>query len=230
MAFSKNKPELGKWLAVHALKKFYAENSEESETLCLHTISSTNKAKILLKVQREQLNHIIVRSVIEDLDPEKKNFIEYKYKRNFNLVKIAMELNVSKARLCVWQTEILGIIENMLFYRLMPEDFFNPRKILSMLYILDQQISYLETNCTEFIHPKSFCYLTQKQQEYLQVYQILSECLESEDTIKPIKIMQSRISLGQVPASVIAKEGECSIARVSSVLKRYQEFFKTIVK
>lgn len=232
MAFSKYKLELGRSLAEHVLKKFYTtdqEQQKELQSLCLDNLSNSNMAKIYLKIQREQLNNIVVHSVLEDLPMEKRKFIEMKYKQKFSLVKIAMMLQVSKGQLALWNIDILTNIENMLFYRLSSKDYFNVQKILSMLYILNQQITYLETNCAGLIQSSSFNYLLEKQKEYLKVYQVISSCIESDDNTKVTKVVQARAMLGAVPTTVLAERGGCSIARVSAILKNYHEIIQNLI-
>lgn len=232
MAFSKNKLELGRNLAEHALKKFYTtdqEQQKELKSLCSENLSNSNMAKIYLKIQREQLNNIVVHSVLEDLPLEKRKYIEMKYKQKFSMVKIAMTLQVSKGQLALWNIDILTNIENMLFYRLSSKDFFNVQKILSMLYILDQQITYLETKCEGLIQNSSFNYLLEKQKEYLKAYQKISSYIESDDATKMTKVIQARAVLGAVPAAVLAERGGCSIARVSAILKSYHKIIQSLI-
>ena len=206
------------------------EQQKEFMNLCLGKISNANMTKIFLKIQREHLNCIVVNAVIDNLSVEKQKFLEYKYKKKWSLIKLEFELNVSKAQLCVWHSEILEQIENMLFYKLDDKDYFNIKKIISMILILDQQITYLESSCERIVNRESLRYLINMQTKYRKLYKIINDSIQTGDKYKTkTKILQARIELGAVSTMLLAKEVGCSIACVSTVLKNYKQTLKEVI-
>lgn len=231
---AKLKIELGKKIAINALKKYFLKDgnkeSEENEIMeaCLSQMSKINLKKIFLKIQKEKLNQIIIRSALEDMPEDKRKFIEMKYKQKFSCVKIAMNLGVSYAQLNIWQSDILQFIENMLFYKLDIKEIYSQRKMLSMMYVLDEQISYLETNCSEIVNRDCLNVLVEKRYKYQQAYMQLSKYIESEELSTVVKVIKARSKLGSVSVSTIANEVGCSSGRVSKILKEYVENLKNL--
>ena len=79
------KPELGIYLAEQALKMKYSDTREkqqqrtELKNFCELNSENHNMFVQYLRLQKIEINHIIIDTVLQSLPEEKRLFIEYKY-------------------------------------------------------------------------------------------------------------------------------------------------------
>jgi len=214
-------------LAVHALRMKYLKDplrEQERKDLreyCLKNMSSQNIAKFLLKLQREDLNQIIVQFVLENQTTEKKNFIQYKYRDKMTFVKMSLLLNVTANQLHCWHKEILKEIEDIMFYKLSVKNIFSMTKLLNMIYILDKQIEFLEESYTELLDEGVLEILIKKRNQFQTAYTTLQEHIEHPERNIKNRIVQAKTQNISASIEELADRCETSKASVSTYLQEY---------
>lgn len=97
-----------------------------------------------LKLQRIQLNRIIVDAVLHNLPRIQRMYMLMKYRENASSEKIECELNLSMPyHAIVWERSILRQIGNILLYKPNIEDIYCPKRIMNIINVLDNRINYI---------------------------------------------------------------------------------------
>jgi hypothetical protein len=232
----KNKPELGLYLAEQALKMKYLDTPKkiqeriELKEFCVQNFSPQNVKRFYLRLQKMEINRIIVDTVLNELSIEKRSFIEFKYKNNDTFVNISMRLNISVAQLNIWNKSILEEIKNFIFYTLTEKDVFSKSKIINMIHILDVRIKFFEKNNHEINFNKHwFNALSILRDKYRQLLYII-ECFSAKqaksigDNIVVMKIQYP----GDSPTE-LAYRCHVSVTTVSRNLKQFTNSVKKYV-
>lgn len=144
-------------------------------------LSQINKTKIMLKLINDSLNREIVKMIFDDLPEKKQQYLIMKYKKDYNSVKIRINLDISYDCQCRWNNEIIQSIENLMFYYLTREELLNYYKVQGIISIIDMQLHFYEqSDVIQYIdlaYMNRLCYL---QQHYQAIYGFLMVALESD--------------------------------------------------
>jgi hypothetical protein len=237
----KYRPELGLYLAEQALKMRYLDTPEqireriELKEFCMQTFSSQNAKRFYLRLQKIEINQIIVDTVLNELSAEKRHFIKLKYKNNETFICISMKLNISVAQLNVWNKNILKEINNFMLYTLTAKDVFSKVKILNMIHILDVRIDFFEENFTDnkdeidFVNKRWLHALTMLRQQYRQLFNILEDFTVRRTESIGNNIIAMKIQYPIDNPSELAHKCHISVAAVSRHLKQFTDSVKKYI-
>jgi len=239
---NKNRPELDIYLAEQALHTKYADTPEiikeraELRDFCIQNFESQNAKKLYLRLQKIEINRIIVDTVLKELPDEKRRFIELKYKHNETFISISMKLNISAAQLNIWNKAILNEIKNFMFYTLTEKDIFSKVKILNMLHIIDARIEFFEENfkadriAIEFVNRRWLNALIILRQNYRQLLSILEDCTARRSESLRNEIIAMKVQSPTDNYSELARKCHLSVAAVSRHLKQFEDNVKKYIE
>lgn len=146
MAVFKENPDFGLYLAEQAVRQHF---HDEGRKLCRQMAEFcrkeplSNLRRVYLRLQRQQMNSMIVESVLRSLPDLKQRFMYYRYGQEETYTRIENRLHASVKLLNEWNKEILGMVERMLFYALGKEDVYCRLKVMNMVHVLDFRINAL---------------------------------------------------------------------------------------
>lgn len=238
----KDRPELGLFLAEQALKAKYqdsaAEIKERAEIkeYCLENLSSANAKKFYLRLQKMEINRIIVDTILKELPAEKRAFVELKYKNNETFVNISMRLNVSMAQLNIWNKAILNEIKNFLFYTLTEKDIFSRIKIINMIHIIDIRVEFFEKHRSEgsdtnlnFVNERWLNSLIALRSKYRQLLITLDNCMAKKSETIGNHIIATKLEHPIENPSELAARCHISVTAVSRYLKQFTHNVKKYI-
>lgn len=229
---NKDRPELGVYLAEQALKSKYQDTIKktaeraELKAFCIQNFSSQNAKKFYLRLQKIEINRIIVDTVLKELPTEKKNFIELKYKKNETLVNISMRLNISSSRLNEWNKSILHEIKNFMFYTLTEKDVFSRAKIINMIHIIDMRVAFFEEHLSDsqnlnFVNERWLNSLIILRKKYRQLLIVIDDCTAKKEESIENYIVAMKVEHPIENASELADRCHRSVTAVSRYLKHF---------
>lgn len=179
-------------------------------------------AKAHQKIHHLEMNNIIIRSVLSNQSPIKRDFITGKYKDNKSMVTLSMTLYASVSQLSIWHNEILGDIQGMMFYRIQENDIFSRQKIMNMIHILDQQIEFLSDLHQEFVDGHIIYFLKHRKERYTNLYTELMNIISDPSETKGKVIRQRTEHYTDETLLKIAEQCNLSIATVSSYITEFK--------
>ncbi len=141
---------LGYFLAEQAIKDFFAQTNEikqqeeEMMDFCQKNYPPIFYQRVAYRLQRRDINHIIVNAVLSSLPELHREIIIRKYKKHEMSTKIAMELNMSISRITNIERAVQDNINHMLLYTLTVKDVYSRVKVVNMIHILDIRLSFLQ--------------------------------------------------------------------------------------
>jgi len=237
---NKDRPELGAYLAEQALKAKYRDTKKEAAEraelieFCKQNISTKNAKKFYLRLQKLEINRIIVDTVLKELSPEKKMFVELKYKKNETMVNIAFRLNISVSRLDVWNKNILHEIKNFMFYTLTEKDVFSKTKIINMIHVIDMRVEFFEEHINknqsaEFVNLRWLESLIILRDKYRQLLMILNDYTAKKNESVENHIIAMKIENPIENTSEIATRCHISIPTASRYLKHFTYSVKNYI-
>ena len=178
------KPELGIYLAEQALKMKYSDTREkqqqrtELKNFCELNSENHNMFVQYLRLQKIEINHIIIDTVLQSLPEEKRLFIEYKYKNNETFMKISMKLSVSTAQLNIWNKSVMEEIQDFMFYRITKHDAFCRKKIINMIEIMSKIIlPFEENNLKQFVDTHWLKAVIYWREQYWKLLNVINDYL-----------------------------------------------------
>ncbi|MEN6387132.1 MAG: hypothetical protein ABFD79_18285 [Phycisphaerales bacterium] len=223
----KNQPNFGKSLAIHALSMFYQYDVEEIKTeiknmQLQYSCEPNIIKKLYLKVQKTEINNIMIRSILFCLPQLKQRFIEEKYKKGKTWVALSMQLYTSKPQLIVWHNEILHDIANMMLYQILPDNIFSKEKVLNIIHILDQQIEILENKYKETVDEDILHMLKQKKSRFTALYKDMTVQVHNAQGVQN-KILLKKMECNNATSHQIACFCKVSESSVSYCLGNYRK-------
>lgn len=224
-------------LATEALKLKFLQSQKEQAAFadlkarCMENLNKPNFLKIFLRIQKMDLNRIIVDTVLQDLSEEKRSFILRKYKKNEMLVHISMELNVSVSQLNKWDKEILGDICGLMFYSLSESDVFFRRKVINMIHVLDLRIQTIEglPAFKQVVDPRWYESLLIYREKYTRLLCAINNCMTHRKESIYNDVVAERIENPLFDCEHIANRCHVSIAAVSRHLKNFTVYSKQFI-
>lgn len=222
----KNQPNLGRELAIHALRMHYQYNIDEirAEIKAIqrdYTCDNSFIKKLNLKLQRTEINDVIVQTVLCGLPKSKQQFIKEKYKNRKSWIEISMLLFISKPQLNVWHNEILDELVNMMFYKILPTSIYCGAKVVSIIRILDKQIDILEKHHMDMVEPDILLILKDKKKRFIGLYRDMTA-----QFIKAVgnknKILVKKMEFNNITSQQIALSCNVSESSVSDCLRNYR--------
>jgi len=221
---------LGAYLAETALKhrfcdsKEFLQEQEKLKDLCLKNMSIMNMQRLYLRLQKMDMNRIIVNTVLQDLSEEKREFVIKKYRHSDRMQNISLALNVSLAQLNIWDRSILAEISRLMFYNLTSHDVFARRKIINLLYVLDLRLLFFEEYpSTKKIVDRNWL---RAIDTYRDRYQILldkiEDCINQRGKSVYYDVIATKIEYPLDNIMELSSKCYVSIGSVSRHLKRFQ--------
>ncbi|WP_333594544.1 hypothetical protein [Anaerospora hongkongensis] len=235
-------PSFGKSLATHALLMYFKSNEipkikTEIEQFEIEHGDIGQRPfikKLYLKLQKNELNNIMIRSVLLGLPDLKRKFVEEKYKSEKTWTAMSLNLHTSKPQLNIWHNEIIQTIANSMKYKIDTESIFCREKIVNMILLLEQQIEMLEKNYAELVDPEIVAMLASKKRRYADLHNDINTRIENaidgEKKILLIKMEMNHASLQQISQLCDVTEGWVSrclsnYRRALLSQTKYQELF-----
>jgi hypothetical protein len=222
---NKSNPDLGLYLAEHAIKQKYQTQSLDYDInkvfeFCRQEHYSRNIYETYLKLQRRKINQMVVDIVMLNLSSIQQRFVLYRYKEHRKFTWISMHLHISQNQLFGWNKSILMDIQALLSYSLADEDIFHRLKVINLLHILDFRIS---TFCWQNIAVNQDWLenLKARRQKYRRLLDIMQNCINAREMSKYNYIVAMKLTYPNYNVSEIAIQCELSPATVSKKLRRY---------
>jgi hypothetical protein len=223
----KHHPELGLFLAERALEMKYADTAAkiteraELKKFCIDNFSTQNVKRLYFRLQKVELNRIIVDTVLQGLSSSKRTFIIMKYKHHKTFTNISLTLEISASQLNVWNKCVLQEIRNLMFYKITTQDVFNKIKIINMIHIIDIRISFFEEYMR--MSPEEMSFVNKNWlnnlMSYRQKYRDLLIFLEDNAYENPIIAL--KIEFPHLTASKLANKCHIDLSTVSRMLKQF---------
>ena len=189
------------FLAEQAIKEFFAQTEEtkrqEDELMayCREKYPSVFYQRFSCRVQRRNIDHLIVKSVLTALPQDQCDVIVRKYKKREMITKIAIELNISISRIMAVERAVQENINNMLMYVLTVRDVYSCVKVLNMLHILDMRLSFLDENpaimpdvSRNWLASLHIC-----RKKYRLLYSAMQDIIQNADTSLHCNIIAERL-------------------------------------
>lgn len=227
----KTHPDVYLFLAEEALRHKFLDteliikNRNEMKDFCRENFDNINLQKCFLRLQRIDLDRIIIDMVLNELSYEKRKFILGKYKRNEKFIYLSMELNTSVAQLHCWDREILNEVESLMFYKLTPKDIFIRRRIINMIHILDMRINIFEKNnqLFHFVDRAWLDGLYARRKKYSKLLQIINDCVTNRKENIYNDVVATKIEFPLDNITELSKRCHVSSGGVSRHLKTFMQ-------
>ena len=183
---------------------------------------SENFFRILLKFQREKINRIIIKMVINELMKIQQKFIFLRYQKQLSFIQISFELHVSEGQLYIWNKQFINEIQAMLFYTLTEEAIFSQTKVLNMVNIIDYRIAFLQKN-NSICSKKYLDCLLSKRKNYRELLTIIRKHMYDIDVEKAYDIIiATKLNNPELNRSEIANLCGLSLSMVCRKLNLYK--------
>ncbi len=153
---------------------------EEMLDYCRENYAPIYAQKLEYRLQRHEINNIIVDSVLCELPEEHRLIFVKKYKNHEMAQKIALDLSTSIARISSVERAVQANIVSMMLYVLTTADLYSRLKVVNMIHILDLRLSYLEyapefaKTCVNPVWAKS---LHQCREKYRNLYSAMEDII-----------------------------------------------------
>ena len=178
MAVYKETPDFGLYLAEQAVKAYFRNDGKALQAqmaeFCRRE-NSPNLYRLYLRMQREQLNNMIVETVLRSLPELKQRFVIYRYSDEMTYLQIEARLHASSKLLNDWNKGILRSIELMLFYSLGRKDVFCRMRVVNMIHIIDLRLEAMQESLVP-VNQQMVAVLTERRGRYRRLLAEMDEC------------------------------------------------------
>ncbi len=180
--------------------------------------------KTTLRLQRLDLNMLLIEAYISTLSEEYQKFLEYKFVKKLSNVQIQQALNSSDSYLFRLYNNIVIDLGNLFFYDISDNMLFNEKLLMNLVNVFSNRVHFIEDNALEedWLDKKWFNAVLYQKKRFSIMLQYLQDVLRTDprDLFSTVVYQKSE----NLQESTIWLASACKTTQpaVSHCLKKYK--------
>lgn len=222
-------PNFRKIIVNKALEDYYSLNKDmraRQRVILKDCQNFPNRVyiKTTLRLQRMDINMILIEAYISTLSEEYKNYLEYKFVKKLMTHQIASLLNTSDSSLTRIHNFIVADIGNLMFYGISDNMMFNEKLLMNLVNVFNDRVHFIEDNALneDWLDMKWFNAIVYQRDRFSLMLQHLQDCLREDPKDLYSLVVYYKSQNLQETAIWLAAQCNTSQPAVSHSLKKYK--------
>ncbi len=222
-------PNFRKIIVDKALEDYYSLNQDmraRQRSILKDCQNFPNRVyiKTTLRLQRMDINMILIEAYISTLSDEYKSYLEYKFVKKLMNHQICTVLNASDSSLFRMHNFIVTDLGNLMFYGISDNMMFNEKLLMNLVNVFNDRVHFIEDNALEedWLDMKWFNAIVYQRDRFSLMLQYLQDCLRKEPKDLYSLVVYYKSQNLQETAIWLAAQCNTSQPAVSHSLKKYK--------